>query len=197
MSAFRRTLIATVVRFRRDWGYRAVARPLRYAPEASSKRPRSMGLCYHRSARVGSSERRHPPHGGYSRPAQARVGGHRSSIGADSRSNMSPRPPSQWVVLGGVEVRARGHYRDQLISVYSQIAHPLYAVGTPVVLQAIRVSTIIRCVDKAPPCAMSPRAERARARPLRWRAHSARAPLMKPLVQSRRHFAHTRRLVSN
>ena len=69
-----------------------------------------------------SSERRHPPprtlRGVYSRPAQARVGGHRSDIAVPFRSIIAPRQPDAtgwcwWTV----KVRARGRYRNQLISV--------------------------------------------------------------------------------
>ena len=58
------------------------------------------------------------PQGGYSRPAQARVGGHRSEIADPFRSIIAPRPPhaTGWC-WWAVKVRARGRYRNQLISV--------------------------------------------------------------------------------
>ena len=59
-----------------------------------------------------------PSGGGYSRPAQARVGGHRSDIAVPFRSIIAPRPPhtTGWC-WWAVKVRARGRYRNQLISV--------------------------------------------------------------------------------
>ena len=82
------------------------------------------------------------PQGGYSRPAQARVGGHRSEIAVPFRSIIAPRPPhaTGWC-WWAVKVRARGRYRNQLISVASTFSN-----GHPC---ALRARSLLRVLGQA------------------------------------------------